>query len=213
MQTITKGHEPKCLTEHRAAHRGWDLEEFSECKQTVREVLVKEQSALCCYCQRRIRPADASMKVEHFVSQTDPTDGARLQLQWSNLLGACLGGQGSPLRTQHCDTRKGDTRITLDPTNAACTRKVRYATDGRAFSDDETTNKEIRDVLNLNVSYLQSGRSAAISALSGLLGTGAWSDTAIRRELQRLQPSRVGTEIGEYLPVLIYWLEKRLGIR
>jgi uncharacterized protein (TIGR02646 family) len=213
MQTINKGDEPRCLAEHRAAHRGWDREEFSDCKQVGREALVREQYALCCYCQRRIRAEEASMKVEHFVPQTDPTDGERLKLQWSNLLGACLGGQGSPPRTQHCDTRKGDTRIALDPTKAACARKVRYATDGRAFSDDEATDKEIRDVLQLNVGNLQTGRRAAIAELSRQIGTGTWSDIDIQRELRKLQAS-VGTkQLDEYAPVLVYWLEKRLGRR
>lgn len=213
MQTITKGREPSCLAEHRAAGRGWDREEFSDCKQTVREALVKEQHALCCYCQSRIRPEEASMKIEHLVPQTDPTDGVRLRLQWINLLGACLGGQGSPPRAQHCDTRKGDTRITLDPTNAACTSKVRYSSDGRVFSDDKTIDKELREILQLNVAQLVRFRKAAIAALSRTLGTGTWSDAAIRRELRRLQAGPATTELEEFAPVLVYWLEKRLGLR
>lgn len=90
---------------------------------------------------------------------------------------------------------------------------MRYTTDGRVFSNDEATNKEIQDVLQLNVGYLQTGRSAAITALSRQIGTGTWSDIDIQRELRRLQAGVGTTQLDEYAPVLVYWLEKRLGRR
>ena len=87
MRTITKGDEPASLVKHRATAHA-DYENYPD-KDTLRSHLVREQRGLCCYCLSRIRPTADTMKIEHWHSQDEFSSE---QLDYSNLLGACLGG-------------------------------------------------------------------------------------------------------------------------
>ena len=51
---------------------------------------------------------------------------------WSNLFGACLGGEGSPPREQHCDTRKGDRESPLLPLDPMLAERLRHSAGGRS---------------------------------------------------------------------------------
>ena len=118
MLAITKGPEPPALAAYRAVPgAAYDGKDFAPVKDEIRGALLRDQRALCCYCMRRIsrdaRPHPAKpaappivqMKVEHWLPQSRRPD---LQLAWTNLLGACLGGEGSAPSDQTCDTRKGE---------------------------------------------------------------------------------------------------------
>ncbi len=65
------------------------------------------------------------MKIEHMRAQLGGTD--ERQLDWDNLLGACLGEQGSPPDEQCCDTRKGARAldVRLFPTSASISSLLR----------------------------------------------------------------------------------------
>lgn len=111
MRQIIKKREPRSLTEHRASSHA-DYENYAD-KQGLREAIVRDQGGICCYCMQRIKPDERRMKIEHWAAQdTNP----ERQLDYRNLLGACLGGQGHPLAQQHCDTRKGSQALTIHPT-------------------------------------------------------------------------------------------------
>ena len=56
-------------------------------------------------CMGRIHNGPATMKIEHWQCQRRHSAE---QLNYRNLLGACLGGDGQPRHLQHCDTSKGD---------------------------------------------------------------------------------------------------------
>src|SRR5262245_3620021 len=102
MRAITKGPEPPSLTTHRLTPHS-DFDNY-ENKHTLRHALVTEQRGLCCYCMGRLRNGPTTMKIEHWRSQAHYPDE---QLNYQNLLGACLGGgEGKPSHFQHCDTRK-----------------------------------------------------------------------------------------------------------
>src|SRR5437016_11099382 len=101
MRPIVKGAEPMSLATHRAKPNA-DYDNYSK-KGDLRESLVRDQGGLCCYCMQRIHPDETRMKVEHWLCQKD--HGAQA-LDYGNLLGACLGGEGRPRRFQHCDTRR-----------------------------------------------------------------------------------------------------------
>ena len=93
MRTITKGIEPRSLITHRLNAPSY-YDNYVN-KKDLRQALVNEQRALCCYCMSRISPQIAqieSMKIEHWQSQGHYPDK---QLDYKNLLGACLGGQGA----------------------------------------------------------------------------------------------------------------------
>ena len=161
MRTIQKGVEPPTLTQHRKQPHA-DYDNYAD-KETLRIALVAEQRGLCCYCQSRIRPSPEQMKIEHWRSQQ--AHPAR-QLDFSNLHGACLGGEGKPEREQHCDTRKGNDVLCFsvcDPTRPI-EHKIHFKGDGRISSDDPAIEHDINSVLNLNLARLVSNRKAVLTA-------------------------------------------------
>src|ERR1039458_10220857 len=93
-------------------------------------------------------PTDSAeeAKIEHWRSQAGSEAG---QLDYSNLLGACMGNEGKPIRDQHCDTRKGNRVISRNPANPAhrVDEVLRFLDDGRIISNDEVFDDEINNVL------------------------------------------------------------------
>lgn len=159
MRSITKNPEPRSLAQHRCTpHAKYD--NYAD-KNVLRQSLVAEQRGICCYCMSRIRPAPGHMKIAHWHAQaTHPLE----QLDYHNLLGACLGNQGQPRRSQHCDTRQGDSDVSRNPANPAHRVEdlVRYQPDGRVVSADGQFDRDLNDVLNLNVAFLKNNRKAAL---------------------------------------------------
>ena len=102
MRHIAKGNEPPSLTTHRLSPH-CDYNNYAA-KDDLRDALIREQRGLCCYCMGRIWNGTTTMKIEHWQCQAHhPAE----QLNYRNLLGACLGGRGQPGHLQHCDTRRG----------------------------------------------------------------------------------------------------------
>ena len=93
---------------------------YSE-KDDLREVLLKDQEFLCCYCMRRVQsPTEEKMKIEHFkpYSIYNGTNGKPdLTLEYTNLFASCKGGEGGPKNLLHCDKTKKNSEIKLNPTN------------------------------------------------------------------------------------------------
>lgn len=204
MRTIQKNGEPASLTVHRQqAHADYDNYED---KDALRQSLVAEQCGLCCYCQSRIRPDATSMKIEHWQCQANYPGR---QLDYRNLLGACLGGHGRPEREQHCDTRKGNTELCFcpaDPTHPV-ERQIKFLGNGEIASGDAAINIALNDVLNLNISQLVSNRKAVLDAFKQRLGKGHLNAA---RELRKWDGSQQG-DLPEYAQVVVYWLEKRIA--
>jgi uncharacterized protein (TIGR02646 family) len=183
-------------------------------KDELREQLAREQGYLCCYCMQRIWPAPDGMKIEHWASQTHPATTHR-QLDWKNLLGACKGGEGSPQRDQHCDTRKGDTPLTVNPTEERCERLLRFLADGTIDSDERAIKDDINQTLNLNQALLKNNRRAILAAFLEAMArkhpSATWSEAAMEKELAVLQHPNAGGMLSPYCQVPIYWLKKRMG--
>ncbi len=141
MKYIRKGTEPNSLTRHRnREYSGFD--NYRE-KDELRKTLLNEQKEICCYCMQRIKKD--KMKIEHWKPQTGYPD---LQLNYKNLLGACLGNEGKPKHLQHCDTKKGDELITINPTRHNCEILVKFSKSGEIYSDDDNINKDLNETLN-----------------------------------------------------------------
>ena len=203
MRTIQKGDEPRSLTEHRLqAHADYD--NYGD-KDTLREYLVREQHGLCCYCQSRIRPDAGAMKIEHWQCQDSYPDR---QLDYNNLLGACLGGEGRPLAEQHCDTRKGNIDLCFCLTDSLhpIEREIRFLGNGEITSDNEVIKKALNDVLNLNWSRLVSNRKAVLDAFKQRLGRGHLN---AEREIRKWDGSE-SSELPEYAQVVVFWLRKKI---
>ncbi len=207
MRPIAKRVEPASLTQHRATpHASYDNYEQ---KDDLRAGLVAEQGAICCYCMQRIQADGTKMKIEHWQCQEKHEDRA---LDYDNLLGACLGGHGRPEKLQHCDTRKGALALSRNPAAPAplVDRDIHYLARGEIRSDSAAFNRELNDVLNLNLARLQHNRKAVLDALREWAdGFGRLRKADIRAELREWEEMEDGL-LREYAQVAVYWLNKRL---
>lgn len=180
-------------------------------KQALRDALAADQQGLCAYCMRRIRCDASTMKIEHVVPQSRAPQRA---LDWKNLLGVCLGGEGdggSQPRT--CDTAKGERELTIDPRTRSV-KTVRYPPNGRVESSDPGMSADLDEVLNLNCAMLVANRKAALDGLVAVLKKrfGLKSGWAAAKLQSVLDDHRTRTTAAEYLGLLEYWLEKRIRV-
>ena len=207
MRTIQKGPEPPTLTQHRILYKQKQHANYDNYadKAALRIALVAEQRGLCCYCQSRIRPSPEHMKIEHWQCQRANPDR---QLDFSNLHGACLGGEGKPEREQHCDTRKGNDVLCFGVCDLTrpIEHKIHFSGDGRISSDDPAIENDINRVLNLNLARLVNNRKAVLSAFQERLARGQRLDPA--RELAKWDGSQSG-ELEPFAQVVVYYLRKR----
>ena len=211
MRAINKGPEPRSLIEHRAKTHS-DYDNYTD-KDGLREALEREQRGLCCYCMNRIRADSETMKIEHWQSQVCHRDR---RLDYSNLLGACLGGEGQLQRLQHCDTRKRDNDLQWNPADPShqIETRLRYEPDGSIRSDDPTFDAQLHQVLNLNLAVLKNNRKGVLDAVL------RWW----RQERERAQgpvprgrflqerDQKTGGEgaLQPYCQVAVWWLDQRL---
>ena len=208
MRNILKGHEPASLTQHRlGAHCDYDNYEQ---KDELRQALAREQHGLCCYCMGRIQADGNRMKIEHWRCQ-DRFPAS--QLDYSNLLGACMGGQNLRPSEQHCDTRKGNQDLSRNPALPAhCVeRLIQYNDDGTIRSTDPVFDSEINDVLNLNTPVLKNNRKAALTGfLQAAPKNGTWDEHWLKRWLDQWNGDSGDGDLQPYCQIVVYWLRKRL---
>lgn len=213
MRAITKSREPASLTTHRKMPHS-DYENY-QARDDLRHSLVTEQRGLCCYCMGRIRHEPPSVKVEHWRCQArHPGE----QLNYRNLLGACLGGQGEPARLQQCDTRKADKDLQWNPAAPAhrIETRVRYNLDGSIRSTaDDVFDKQLDDVLNLNLPLLKNNRK---SLLDAVLEWWRHEKARIRGPVPRNGLIRKRDEyvaghhqLRPYCQVAVWWLDQRIA--
>ena len=216
MRRIANRHEPTSLTEHRSTSYS-DFDNYGA-KEELRIAIATEQRGLCCYCMCRIHPKRTSMKIEHWRCQARHPDE---QLDYRNLLGACLGGEGhgQPPSLQHCDTRKGNRDLKWNPSvpEHRIETRIRYELDGsiHADGDDGDFDDQLNNVLNLNLPVLKSHRKAVYDAVlqwwvrQKRLSRGRVTRERLQRERARYD-ARVG-ELTPYVQVAVWLLGQRIG--
>ena len=212
MRTITKRPEPASLMAHRKTPHS-DYENYSD-KDALRYALITEQGGICCYCMGRIRNGPTTMKIEHWKSRSRyPNE----QLNYRNLLGACLGGHGQPVRHQHCDTRKGNNEIKLNPANSdhSIETRIRYELDGSIGSNEPDFNDHLNDVLNLNLVVLKNNRKRILDAILDWWKheKTRFHGPVLRTSIERQRDHRTNKkgELEPYCQVAVWWLEQRLA--
>jgi len=209
VRQILKQAEPAELVQYRnVPDAKYDGGNFTPVKDAIRRDLLRDQGNLCAYCLRRIKPEN--MKVEHWQSQSDFPDR---QLSWDNLLGVCDGNEGKPWNHQTCDTRRGNTALTYNPSNLAhvIESRINYLGNGTIVSEELTFAKELDKVLNLNWTRLKDNRASVIKAVLQALGKKAGTRT--RGELEQLIEvwrTLQKQMLQEYCAVAIYFLKKQL---
>lgn len=204
MRSIVKGAEPPSLTTHRNAPH-CDYDSYAD-KNTLRAALVAEQHGLCCYCMCLIH--SGSMKIEHWHCRTNyPGE----ELDYRNLLAACPGGEGQPRRLQHCDTRKADDDLLWNPADPQrpVERRISYGLGGTIRSDEPQFDRQLNEVLNLNLPSIRSQRQAILDAVLQWWRKqrGSASRQRVEREIER----RGSLPLAPYAQVAIWWLERRLA--
>jgi uncharacterized protein (TIGR02646 family) len=213
MRQITKGKEPKALIEYRktagATYNGF---QSAQRMRALRQSLVSEQGGICCYCMQRIRPTENAMKVEHWQSQTGYETE---QLNYRNMLAACMGNEGEPEEEQHCDTRKGNKTLSRNPANPAHRIEdfIKYLGDGTIESNDPQLNRQLgKSVLNLNRPLLVLNRKSVLDMFHKSLPR---QGTLTKGNLQRMQKdwgkAATGIELRPYCGIVVYWVKKRLA--
>lgn len=209
MRRIEKGPPPREIIPYRNDTQT-SFDDFPY-KDAVRESLAAEQGSVCCYCMRRIRARAGHMKIEHWASQRDQPER---RFDWTNLLGACLGGEGNgDPRHQTCDTRKGAQAITVSPTGANVAQ-VHFSGEGRVFSRDPAIDHDLNATLNLNDTGLVYARKMRLEAVLRQFAEkhkGAWKGDLLLRELKRWRPSTIAGPLLELCEVVAQELDRRIA--
>ena len=135
------------------------------------EDLLKDQHSLCCYCMRIIKQKEehgniaVKLSVEHFLSKYDYKSEA---LNYSNLFGSCSFGKHAKGReVGSCDNYKGGENFksilnpSLDKVDFYEHMKLTFVSVNKYLyikSGDTGVDKELDEILNLNIEDLCSSR-------------------------------------------------------
>ena len=217
MRRIQKGDEPPSLKKYREQlpvpppKDAWGR--FTSIDD-AREAVTKEQRQLCAFCQGRMAWKKTKIKLAHIVPQKVLVDGKRLDLVWTNIVGACNGSEGKPGHLQHCDTRQGNSRLhpELDPvqfTNGSLTYDEYggvYRADGNPDIQDQ-----LDDDLGLNLDDIKDKRVAALHGFRNELAESADRERWLQDRIDELDPEKPGdTKLDEYADFLLWHL--RYGV-
>lgn len=208
MKLIQKSKEPNDLQVHRGQN-GTDYESFKRDvglgdispATGLRKSLLDEQGYICAYCMKRIPHSHTEngatsdkMKVEHFVPQTNATSIAqKLDITYTNMFACCMGNHGQREAFETCDTRKGESSLTITPLREADIRTLIYGADGSIFSTNATFETEINQILNLNEDNLKRQREEIYKLIVG----------RVKKEFSK--PNLTRQQKNAYLDTQINW--------
>ncbi len=222
LKKITKTTEPKSLTAYRStiSHKNLEdsniYEDFKEktkeqCRENradnLRKQLLQEQGYICCYCMSRI-DCDNS-KIEHFRPQTKNRD---VQIDYQNLFIACSGGEGSKAKGQFCDTKKGEKDLNSIDLLSSIEDSVNYTKSAKNISitsNDKSIDKEINDILNLNVMVLSRNRKEVYDRVMKNLKSRGYTMASIQKALNYYKTQHHG-KFEPYCEMIVYFLTKKL---
>jgi len=183
MLNIIRLQEPSTLIAYRQQPDAkYDGPLFTQVKADIRTQLLVSQGYLCAYCMNRITNDQLKTKVEHWRSQHK---FPLLQLNYTNMLVVC---SGNTLGQLHCDSSKGDEKLTINP--ADLTQRIesviKYTGSGEIYVDNNSDLTHDIDVtLNLNYDRLKKNREAIMEA--------------VMSELDRIKGSATRNDLNELL--------------
>lgn len=158
MKYIIKGDEPQSFIDWKnLANEDWQpsYDKLSgQEKRDVKNALIEEQGAICCYCERRLDYDDSH--IEHL----NPQCSGEGEIDFSNMLCSCQQQlkKGEPL---HCGNSKGDELISITPLQDNCANYFTYTEDGYIGSIDEVSKETIKH-LKLDIDKLNTLRASVI---------------------------------------------------
>ena len=215
MRRIRKGRGPNSLTSHcKTLDASYDNYPH---KDDLRMSLVNEQGYICCYCMSRIKPTKDDMKIEHCKSRAKHQN---LDLDYKNLLGACLGGKEDERKNQHCDTYKGKKPLSFNPADSKhnIERHIKFSNNGTIKSDDSKIDRDMNKVLNLNHPQLVRNRRSALRGfLDGLERREkkegkSVTDNHLKKKLKDFYEIN-GDQLEPFCQIVVYYLRKRLKVK
>lgn len=224
MVGISKNKQPNSLVAYKlSAGSQYDGVGFAPVKNDIRRSLLSEQYYLCAYCMSRIyyhatatcKPLDDNRryatKIEHWHCQDSHPAEA---LNYDNMLVVCCGNEGQEPKSQHYDTKKGNSKLKYNPSNPShrIESKIKYLANGKISSDDAEFDRQLNDVLNLNFGRLPNNRKAMIAAVEDALGRkyGKRTKAEIQKLLDKWQAVDENGYKKEYFGVAVYILNKKL---
>ena len=162
---IKKGTAPKKFQEFKQQTPQAHFDDMpTDVKVALRQSLLEEQGYLCAYCMRRIHDNHNEVKIEHYEPRNPQNE-----LECSNLLAVCMGNSaGNQREHQHCDTKKGNKRLHVNPQNVDHIKQISYRSDGTIYArNNDDFNDDLNSTLNLNddYGYLKANRKKALDEL------------------------------------------------
>ena len=179
MKYIKKNVPPESLEEYKktgnASYEDLDKNHTS-IKRELKNSLIAEQGGICCYCGTRI--VQTNSVIEHFKPKAKDCF-PELQLEYSNLLASCNGGQIDRRTNKRfplcCDAKKKNRIIKVSPTDPNCESYFEYDDDGNIYGTTFEAQKAI-ETLGLNNKVQKNRRKAAIEAYINLPDDTNWDD-------------------------------------
>ena len=208
MMYIHKGDIPPVFRECRKNYKHFD-ELHGDTKDSMKEILIEEQGGICAYCMGRIKLNTST--IEHYIPRNDKNGDPSKSLDYDNLMAVCKNGRNDKTRARQCDVSRDNVKLHIDPRNKDHIRRIKYKNDGEIYTDDNTQNNDLDNVLNLNNAFLKRNRKTAWErALMEMSKkkTGSWSREFVEKQLKFYNEQKIRSE---YAGVIIYWLNKRLN--
>ena len=208
MIKINKSKEQKNWTKHRLT-KGATYEATTD----LRDALLTDQGYLCAYCLRRIpvedKGADETTRIEHIVPQSKLT--REETMDYRNMVICCPGAISSTSKKEcHCDRHKAENPISFSPLDQSFIDTLSYKNDGSIISSNHLYNKEINEILNLNIGMLKANRKAVRGQLIKSLGKYGWKKANIEKILKDYQEKDASGRKKEYCGVVVDYLTKKL---
>lgn len=208
MIRIDKSKEPKSWTQHRLTPGA-----KYEATPDLKDSLLEEQGYICAYCMRRIpvsdKGTDETTRIEHVNPQSSLS--REEAMDYRNMVICCPGAMASTSKKQcHCDRHKGESKVSFNPFDQNFLNTLSYKSDGTIKSSNGKYDKELNDVLNLNIAILKANRKAVRKQLIESLGARVWKKGDIEKILKTYSEKDSEGKKKEYCGVVIEYLTKKL---
>lgn len=210
---IQKGKPPKKFVEFKKQNPRAHFDDMpSDIKAILRTSLLKEQGYLCAYCMSRLHDNHNEVKIEHYKPRNDENE-----LDYNNLLAVCTGNSvdNDPQR-QHCDTKKGNEELHIDPQNATHIMQLSYSSDGTILAKNNPIfTHDLNCTLNLNDDYghLKENRKSVLKKLTATIHSKYKDKTArlafVKKTLHSYQTLSQG-KYPDYCGIIIDYLTRHL---
>ncbi|MDE6335882.1 MAG: TIGR02646 family protein [Muribaculaceae bacterium] len=208
MIRIDKSREPKSWTQHRLTAGA-----KYEATPDLRDSLLEEQGYICAYCMRRIPVSDKGTDETTRIEHINPQSGLSREeaMDYSNMVICCPGAMASTSKKEcHCDRHKGENKMSFSPFDQNFINTLSYKSDGTIKSSNVEYDKELNDVLNLNIAILKANRKEVRKQLIETLGKRVWKKGDIEKILKIYSEKDSEGKKKEYCGVVIEYLTKKL---